>query len=275
MPSRFAADTSVTALGGGAFAARMDRGWWIERGPNGGYVAAVVLRALGEAVGDPNRTPRSLTVHYQAPPAEGEVRIDTTVERAGRLLSFVSARLTQGDRLLATAQGAFAIPMAGPEFVDIAMPAVPPPEDVPRTPAAMASGGPVIPMRERYEMRWCVGAPPFSGAPEALAGGWIRLADPHPADHPLLAALTDAWMPPIFSRTQQRLAVPTIDLTVHFRAPLPAAQVDPDGWFLVVFRSQLAADGFVEEDGEVWSRGGTLLAHSRQLAVLLPIPSEA
>jgi len=28
------------------------------------------------------------------------------------------------------------------------------------------------------------------------------------------------------------------------------------GWFLVVFRSQMAADGFVEEDGEVWSADG-------------------
>ena len=40
-------------------------------------------------------------------------------------------------------------------------------------------------------------------------------------------------------------------------------------WFLVVFRSQMAADGFVEEDGEVWSRDGRLLAHSRQLALTL------
>jgi acyl-CoA thioesterase len=116
-------------------------------------------------------------------------------------------------------------------------------------------------------MRWAIGAPPFSGSDKAVAGGWIRLADPRPVDHFLVAALTDAWMPPLFSRLQERMGLPTVDLTVHFRAPLEPAP--PDDWFLVVFRSQMAADGFVEEDGEVWSRDGRLLAHSRQLAIIL------
>ena len=126
-------------------------------------------------------------------------------------------------------------------------------------------------MRDRYEMRWAVGAAPFSGGDKALAGGWIRLAEPTPVDHVLIAAVTDAWMPPLFSRLSERMGVPTIDLTVHFRAPLtppPAA----DDWFLVAFRSQMAGDGFVEEDGEVWSRDGRLLAHSRQLAMTLLTP---
>jgi acyl-CoA thioesterase len=264
MSTRFDRDTAVEALGDGVYSARMDRGWWIERGPNGGYVATVVLRALSAAVDDPSRTPRSFTVHYLAPPAEGDVRIETKVERRGRQLTFVSGRLSQGDRLICTAQAAFAVPMGGVEFCDIEAPSVPPPEAIEPTDI----DGPPIPMRERYETRWAVGGPPFSGAPAAVAGGWIRLAEPRPADHLLLAALTDAWMPPVFSRVQERMGVPTIDLTIHFRAPVEPA--GDDDWFLVVFRSQLAADGFVEEDGEVWSRDGRLLAHSRQLAVLMP-----
>ena len=40
MPSRFDTDTAVTPLGDGVYDARIDAGWWIERGPNGGYIAA-------------------------------------------------------------------------------------------------------------------------------------------------------------------------------------------------------------------------------------------
>ena len=57
-------------------------------------------------------------------------------------------------------------------------------------------------------------------------------------------------------------------MTIHFRTELPLAHARPDGWCLAVFRSRLAAGGFVEEDGEVWSHEGVLLAQSRQLAVM-------
>ncbi len=71
---------------------RIDQGWWVVRGPNGGYVAALLLRALAAEV-PAERAPRSLTVHYTAPPAEGAVRIDTRVERIGRSLTTVSGRM--------------------------------------------------------------------------------------------------------------------------------------------------------------------------------------
>ena len=89
----------------------MDRGWWIERGPNGGYVAAVILRALTMAVDDRGRSPRSFTVHFLAPPVEGPVEVTTAIERSGRQLTFVSGRLRQDGRSLAVAQAVFSRPV--------------------------------------------------------------------------------------------------------------------------------------------------------------------
>ena len=55
--------TAVTSLGGGAWAADIDAGWFAGRGPNGGYLAATVLRAMVAELDDPAREPRSLTCH--------------------------------------------------------------------------------------------------------------------------------------------------------------------------------------------------------------------
>jgi acyl-CoA thioesterase len=60
--------------------------------------------------------------------------------------------------------------------------------------------------------------------------------------------------------------VPTVDLTIHFRDE-PAPVHD---WCLARFVSRHASHGFVEEDGEIWSRDGRLLAQSRQLALMSP-----
>lgn len=78
-------------------------------------------------------------------------------------------------------------------------------------------------------------------------------------------------MPPVFGRTNEPLVVPTIDLTVHFRSALPRAGIATDGFVLAVFRTSVAAEGFLDEDGEVWGPDGTLLAQSRQLAAILPL----
>ena len=95
MDARFDLDTAVVPNGDGTYGARIDGGWWIQRGPNGGYVAAVLVQALTAEVGDPARPLRSLTVHYLAPATEGPVRIAVRTERTGRTVKHLSARLLQ------------------------------------------------------------------------------------------------------------------------------------------------------------------------------------
>ena len=63
--------------------------------------------------------------------------------------------------------------------------------------------------------------------------------------------------------------MPTVDLTIHFRTTNPADGLRPDDHVLAVFRCRTAREGFFEEDGEIWSPSGLLLAQSRQLAILM------
>jgi acyl-CoA thioesterase len=197
----------------------------------------------------------------------GPAEIETRIERSGRSLTSVSGRLWQQDRLLAVAVAAFARSRDAVSFQDGTLPEARPPEACPAMPAR-------IPIHERYEQRPALGALPFSGAASAHVGGWIRLAEGRrPTDALLVAAYADAWPPSFFARQGADpgagRGVPTVDLTIHFRASLPREGDQAGDYTLVSFRSRYADEGFVEEDGEIWSRDGRLLAQSRQLALML------
>jgi acyl-CoA thioesterase len=252
----------VARVGAGSYAATIDEGWWVQRGPNGGYIAAIVLRAILAEIDDPARSPRSFTLHYTRPPVAGPAEVAVVVEKQGRTMTTASVRLTQDDRLSAIGLAALAIDTPGPSFADTVMPDAPPPESVPES----ERGGPPVPIRARYDTRWVIGDEPFSASgPPSEVGRWIRLAEPEPVDSVVVAALTDAWLPAVFTRLEQMVGVPTIDLTVHFRNPPPPGTE----WCFARFRTTHAAHGFLEEDGDVWAPDGTLLAQSRQLGMFL------
>ena len=267
----FDRETAVRSLGDGRYESRLDRAWWVHRGPNGGYLAAIVLRALTEAVGDAERSPRSLTVHYVAPPAEGALEVATTIERAGRSLTSCSARLMQDGKLIGLALGAFSKARPGPEFSDLHPPAAPPVDESPEIDAP--ADDPFIPdIAFRWENRMVRGGFPLEATGEAVITRWIRLPEGRVVDGLVAAAVTDAVIPAVFGRVEAQIIVPTVDLTIHFRSSLPLPDAKPDDYVLADFRTNVAAEGFLEEDGEIWSRDGVLLAQSRQLAAILPMP---
>lgn len=229
------------------FEGRVDPGWWVVQGPNGGYLAAILLRGATLTLADPERPPLVLTTTFLEPPVEGPIEVTAWPERTGRSVATISVRARQGDRRVAMAVATFGRARASMEFCDLRMPEAPPPESC--RPYDLPPG---IPMRDRYDALRALGPAPFTGAPVAHLGGWIRTEDARPVDHLLVAAFADAWLPPVFARADAPgVAVPTVEMSVHFRAPLPPDLARPDDWCLVAFRSRVAAGGYVEEDGEV------------------------
>jgi acyl-CoA thioesterase len=264
----FEQDTAVTPAGDGVWEATISDRWAVPRGPNGGYIAALILRALEAAVDDPDRAPRSLTLHYLRPPVPGQpAQIHVTVERAGRTLTSLSARLVQDGRTMVLALAAFAGDFAAALDYMAAPPDVgPPPAELHTVPAA--PGVPEIALRVAASPVFGSGA--MAGGDKALAGGWLRLAEPRVADAAALAFYADAWLPSPFARLQAPVPAPTIDLTIHFRTRLPHPGMAPDAPVLARFSSSTSQGGFFEEDGAIWAPDGTLLAQSRQLALLFP-----
>jgi acyl-CoA thioesterase len=261
----FARATAVAPAGAGAYAATFDPEWNAPGGANGGYVAAIVLRAMLAELADAERAPRTLTLHYVRAPHAGPAEVRVTVERSGRNLSTLSARVVQGERLAVLALAAFAPDY--PSALDYAEPPPGAPDPDAIAPLPHRDGAP--PIGQWFEVRPAFGPRPFSGAGEAVTGGWLRLAEPEPLDAPALALYTDAWLPAPFPRLTGPSPAPTIELTIHVRARAALGTEEP---LLARMTSRTSREGFFEEDGELWARDGTLLAQSRQLALLLPWP---
>ena len=274
--TKFDRDTAVWRVEDGVFGAQVAPDWRAGRGPHGGYLAAMLLRALIESVaasvppGDPERAPRSLTIHYARAPEPGAVQITTTIERQGRSLSTLSARMHQGEHLIALVLAAFSLPWGGPEISDVRMPQVAPPDPSRAGVKLIEHGGPEfahhLVLQPRMEGR------PFSGSQQPMEiRCWIGFAEPRPIDALSLAFFSDALIPAPYLRMDELAAVPTVDLTVHFRARMrAAADADPLELCLAQTTSELVHDGLFVEDGLIWAADGTLLAHSRQLAIVVP-----
>lgn len=259
---------AVQHEGQGRVAAALDGGWSTPAGLNGGYIAAVVLQAIIAAVDRPERHPRSLTLHYLSAPKPGPAIIEVTEERSGRTLTSASARLVQDGRVRVLALAA----LAGSYSTEVRF-ASPAAELTPfgeLEPLGWIPPG--FPIVEFFDLRPAIGPLPFVQPPadEAVTGGWIRLRDDRPLDALALAMYTDAWWPATFVRMPVPIAVPTVDLTIHFRAPEAVAALEPGSPAMARFSTRTAHDGYFEEDGELWAPDGTLLANSRQLAILLP-----
>jgi acyl-CoA thioesterase len=261
VPNRsFAGDTAVTRVGDGVHRGSIVPEWFGPPGPNGGFIAALILRAIRAEVGDPARLPRSLTLHYLSPPAAGEAEIEVVVERSGRSATTCSARLLENGRTVTLALCVLTTDFEPAWSQDPVPPDAPAADDV----GLLGSGPGAPPIFEQLETRPVWGAVPFSRGSDAVTGGWLRAPADSEMTPELVAFYTDAWWPAPFGAMTTFAPAPTLELTIHFRAkPDPA-----DTLALVRFRTDASIDGLFDEQGEVWDRSGRLLAQSRQLALL-------
>ncbi len=267
MTSAFTRDTAVVPLAPGRYRAFVPASWSVGAGPNGGFTAAIVLRAAIAHLGDPALHPRSFTVHLVGAPTVGDCEVHTVTERAGRTAAFVGVRLVQDGRTMATASTVFVRDRTAPaSYAARHAPAVPPAEALTgHTEVRRLQPRPVY--LAHYEQRFAT--PPLTGDTEPVVTGWTRFVDPTPYDAVALAAIGDSFPPPSLGRSAALFGALTLDYTVHFRATLPHPATAPDGFVLAELRSDFALDGLVEEDGWLWAPDGTLLAQVRQLGLLL------
>lgn len=243
------------------FSAEVAPGWDIGGNANGGYLMAIAGRAMAEAVGRP---PVTVTAHYLRPASAGPCDVEVTTVRSGRRFATATATLSMESGPVLSLLGTFGEQTPGGPSLTSELPVELPPYDECAAPLR-AEEGPDPEMHRRLAVRFRPGDDGFrnghpSGRPEIR--GWFAFADGEDIDSIGLLLVADAFPPPIFNTELPVAWVPTVELTVHVRArPEP-------GPLRCRFRSRFIHGGLLDEEGEIWDSTGTLVAQSRQLALV-------
>ncbi|GAB2800308.1 thioesterase family protein [Streptomyces daliensis] len=265
--SEFDRDTAIHPREPGVYDVSLSPGWAIGHALNGGYLLAVICRALGEAL--PHPDPFTVSAHYLTASTAGPAVIRTDTARVGRTLSTGSAGLFQTEedgeeveriRVIATYGDLDALP--DDVRTSAKPPAFPPPEQCFSTKDQPGGEDAGPEMGKRLDLRldpstcgWAVGAPSGEGKMRA----WFGLADGRDADPLSLLMAVDALPPTAFELGLSGW-VPTVELTVHVRCrPAP-------GPLRVSITTRNLAGGYLEEDTEIWDSEDRLVTQARQLA---------
>jgi len=266
MPFQYDLETAVERVGDGHFRAHMSPAWNINTNPNGGYIIALLLRAMGELL-PASPHPISVTSHYLRPGVAGEdAELQVEVMRAGRRTSTVRGTLLQQGKPRLVSIATFSnlpahdAPVEGRQL-QIDPPDLPPPDEcVGREQLAQ---GVALSILSRVEVRVDPRYSEAGQSPDAVLTGWIRFLDGRPSDASSLPLFTDAFPPSIFSLYGMIGWVPTIEMAVHVRRQ-PSA-----GWIKAAFNARDVAGDLFIEDGVLWDENDQLVAQSRQLQMIL------
>ncbi|PSK86287.1 thioesterase superfamily protein [Murinocardiopsis flavida] len=263
--TRFDNATTVTPVGDGHYTAELDAGYLIGAAVNGGYLMAVMQRAVLAAVEHPHAV--SSSFNFLRPCTAGPVEVDVEPLKAGRTVT--TARVTLRSGGLPAVAGTIVAGRLEPGAVP-AYAAEPP--DIPALddcrgfdPRAGKDAGMAFADRvdllfgpRSYRMLAGTDEDPV---PELLGHVAASAADGGPvADLPAFLPLAVDALPPVVSTLDAWSWAPTVELTWHLRA-LP--EPGPLGFHA---RADLVGDGWFDETVDLYDTKGRLVAQSRQLA---------
>jgi acyl-CoA thioesterase len=265
MQFEFDVATRLVELGDHRYCGEIQSGWDINGNANGGYLLALLGRAMRTTAG--RIDPISITAHYLAPGRTGPIAVETSIVKQGRQLVTVAGSICQGDREILRALGTFG-DIAGStssfQYLTKQPPEVPPfAECLLRRPNQTES---IVGLVERLDIalhpRDSAYFETGQRSGQAKMAGWFSFGDSRPSDTLSLLLAIDAFPPPVFNIDIPPGWVPTVELTAHiFGVPAP-------GPLRCQFVTEVAQHGYFQEDGEIWDSSGQLVAQSRQLALL-------
>jgi Acyl-CoA thioesterase C-terminal domain/Acyl-CoA thioesterase N-terminal domain len=264
MTTTFAAATAVTPAGPGSYEAELLREYAIGgTKPNGGYLLACLGRAALAAAreaGSGHEHVIAAGAQFFRSPDVGPARIGTTVLRAGRTATQVSAAIGHDGGPGVQAQFTLAtLPAGGQPYWGGVDPVELPPIEECQPLFRDDRRGVSISFDPAAALAFTPDGPVVTGGGELRA--WLGDTETGVLDAAGLLFAADA-LPPATLGVVPSNWVPTLDLTVYIRA-LPAP-----GPLRIRMRAQVIQDGFADEVCEGWDSAGRLVFQSTQLAAL-------
>jgi acyl-CoA thioesterase II len=260
--ANFAADTAVEGHDG-FYRARLSRDWEIW-GPNGGYVAAIALRAAGAAA--PLRRPASFACHFLNVAEFDLVDLQVTTLREAKRAASLRVAMTQKGRPILEAMAWVVAGGDGLAHDVTAMPAVASPSQLESVEDLVGpeNYAPTYAFWRNLEVRpidWIAWEQRRPSPP--VWREWYRFRpratfeDPF-ADAARCVVLIDTMLWPAASlphAPDPSYVAPSLDLAVHFHRLVPTSE-----WLLCDATAPLATDGLIGGQARVWSEDGQLLA---------------
>ncbi len=265
-PHLFDDATRVTA-GDSRWTGHSSEDYWAFVGPFGGITAATLLRAIIEhpqRLGDA----LSLTVNFCAPIAKGAFDLDVRLIKANRSTQHWSVELTQDDGdAAAFATAVFAVRRPSWSHQVAKFPGATPFEQTrpyPKSNLAMS-------WTHQYDFRFAQGEPAFHGKPytepmSAYSKMWIGDTKPRRIDTPSLMSMSDAFFGRIFHVRAELMPFGTVSITTYFHVDAEELAAEEINHVLAVADAKIFHRSYGDQNGELWSPTGKLLATTHQIA---------
>ena len=257
--------TQITA-GDASWQGRTSEDYWAFVGPFGGATAATILRALIE---HPDRAgdPLSLTVNFCAPVAQGGFDLDIRLVKANRSSQHWCVEMTQGGSDVATlATAVFAERRPSWSHQQAEFPQATAFEQTLPYAAKIAA-----PWVKQYDFRFVEGEPKFGSSSKQAPGSafsklWIGDRVPRKIDALSLMSMSDAFFGRIFHVRSELMPFGTVSLTTYFHTDVESLAAEDITRVLAIADAKIFHRSYGDQNGELWSPGGRLLATTTQIA---------
>lgn len=234
---------------------------WDIWGPNGGYLAAVALRAIGEEA--QIRRPATFSAHYLSVARFDAVDIEVATLRRGRRSESFRVSIRQEGKPILEGLAWTAAERDGLVHDAAKAPGVPAAQDLKSSDELVRDDRPRFPFWDNLEQRptkWDPRNPPEPTDPESI--GWYRFRPRATFDDPFVDAAralllidTMIWPAAWHHHVPDNYYAPSLDVVAWFHRGAPGSE-----WLLCEARSPLAEAGLIAGTSRVWTTDGSLMA---------------